>query len=325
MLTQDTTTQGASSAPEPQAPPVSDRPAAPARSKSAAILGWIVTLTLNVAAPILTYNVLRDHGWSEFAALLLSSAWPVVDGAVHIVWRRRLDELAIVTLVFIVITAVVSTVGAHSARALLIKDSAITGLFGLLCLATLLTPRPLMFYLGRKFATDGTEASTAWWNGLWKVDGFRKAMLTMTTVWGVAYCMESAVRIVLSYSLRTDTMVVLSPVLIYAVLASLGVWTGVYGKRSRRKGQARAAAAAAAAAEAEAVAKAEAPSETEAETVAETEAMTEAEAETVAETVAEAETETEAAADEATPAEAKAAEATPAEATPAGAKAPEPA
>ncbi|MFE9065752.1 VC0807 family protein [Streptomyces violaceusniger] len=299
MLTQDTTTQGASSASDPQAPPISDRPAAPARSRGAAILGWVVTLTLNVAAPILTYNVLRDHGWSEFAALLLSSAWPVVDGAVHIVWRRRLDELAIVTLVFIVITAVVSTVGAHSARALLIKDSAVTGLFGLLCLATLLTPRPLMFYLGRKFATDGTEASTAWWNGLWKVDGFRKAMLTMTAVWGVAYCMESAVRIVLSYTLRTDTMVVLSPVLIYAVLASLGVWTGVYGKRSRRKGQARAAAAAAAEAEAAAV--------------------------TEAETVAEAEAETEAAAAEGTPADAKAAEAKAAEAKAAEAKAAEPA
>ncbi|MEU1941463.1 VC0807 family protein [Streptomyces sp. NPDC020125] len=303
MLTQDTTTQGASSAPDPQAPPISDRPAAPARSKGAAILGWVVTLTLNVAAPILTYNALRDHGWSEFAALLLSSAWPVVDGAVHIAWRRRLDELAIVTLVFIVITAVVSTVGAHSARALLIKDSAVTGLFGLLCLATLLTPRPLMFYLGRKFATDGTEASTAWWNGLWNVDGFRKAMLTMTTVWGVAYCMESAVRIVLSYTLRTDTMVVLSPVLIYAVLASLGVWTGVYGKRSRRKGEARAAAAAAAAADAEA----------------------EVEAEVEAETVAKAETEVGAAAAEATPSEAAPAEAgatdaTPAEATPAEAK-----
>ncbi|MFE5120975.1 VC0807 family protein [Streptomyces sp. NPDC056669] len=297
MLTQDTTTQGASSAPDPQAPPISDRPAAPARSRGAAILGWVVTLTLNVAAPILTYNALRDHGWSEFAALLLSSAWPVVDGAVHIAWRRRLDELAIVTLVFILITAVVSIVGAHSARALLIKDSAVTGLFGLLCLATLLTPRPLMFYLGRKFATDGTEASTAWWNGLWNVDGFRKAMLTMTTVWGVAYCMESAVRIVLSYTLRTDTMVVLSPVLIYAVLASLGVWTGVYGKRSRRKGEARAAAAAAAA-EAETVAKAE----TEAEAAA-----------------------AEATPSEAAPAEAEATDATPAEAAPAEAKAAGPA
>ncbi|MER7872732.1 VC0807 family protein [Streptomyces solisilvae] len=248
MLTQNTTSEGAASAPDTQAPPTGERQPAPARSKRAAILGWTVTLSLTVVAPIITYNALRDHGFSEFAALLISSVWPVIDGAVHIAWRRRLDELAIVTLVFIVITAVVSTVGAHSARALLIKDSAVTGLFGLLCLATLLTPRPLIFYLGRKFATDGTERSIAWWNGLWQVDGFRKAMITMTTVWGVAYCMESAVRIVLSYTLRTDTMVVLSPVLIYAVLSSLGVWTAWYGKRSRRRGQARAAAAAAAAA-----------------------------------------------------------------------------
>ncbi|WP_413805942.1 VC0807 family protein [Streptomyces sp. OE57] len=253
MLTQDSTTQDASSASDTEAPApqTGERPKAPARSKRAAILGWAVTLSLNVVAPIVTYNALRDHGYSEFAALLISSAWPVVDGAVHLAWRRRLDELAIVTLVFIVITAVVSTVGAHSARALLIKDSCVTGLFGVLCLATLLAPRPLMFYLGRKFATDGTEASTAWWNGLWHVDGFRKAMMTMTTVWGVAYCVESAVRVVLSYTLRTDTMVVLSPVLIYAVLGSLGTWTALYGKRSRRKGQARAAAAAAAAADAE--------------------------------------------------------------------------
>ncbi|WP_223865481.1 VC0807 family protein [Streptomyces sp. 5-10] len=266
MLTQDSTTQGASSASDTGAPPTGERPKALARSKRAAILGWVVTLSLNVVAPIITYNALRDHGFSEFAALLISSAWPVVDGAVHLAWRRRLDELAIVTLVFIVITAVVSTVGAHSARALLIKDSCVTGLFGVLCLATLLAPRPLIFYLGRKFATDGTEASTAWWNGLWHVDGFRKAMMTMTTVWGVAYCVESAVRVVLSYTLSTDTMVVLSPVLIYAVLASLGTWTALYGKRSRRKGQARAAAAAAAAAEAEAEAKAKAQPAADAET-----------------------------------------------------------
>ncbi|HEY9370724.1 VC0807 family protein, partial [Streptomyces sp.] len=143
-----------------------ERPAPPARSRGAAAAGWVLTLALNIAAPIVTYNILRDHGWSEFAAFLASSAWPVLDSAVHLAWRRRLDEFAVVTLVFLVITAAVSLVGAQTARALLVKDSAVTGLFGLSCLATLLAPRPLMFYFGRKFATDGTAASTAWWNGM---------------------------------------------------------------------------------------------------------------------------------------------------------------
>ncbi|MFE7097903.1 VC0807 family protein [Streptomyces erythrochromogenes] len=229
------------SAPEAQ----TERPAPPARKGGAAALGWVLTIGLNVVAPIITYNQLRDHGWSEFAALLLSSAWPVLDSAVNLAWRRKLDEFAVVTLVFLVITAVVSLIGAHSARALLIKDSGVTGLFGLLCLATLLAPRPLMFYFGRKFATDGTPASTAWWNGLWQYEGFRRTMIVMTTVWGVAYLVEAGVRIALAFVVDTDTMVVVSPVMLYTVLGCLGAWTAMYGKRSQAEGERRAAEAAA--------------------------------------------------------------------------------
>ncbi|MFF7755239.1 VC0807 family protein [Streptomyces sp. NPDC007971] len=247
MPAQDTTTtQAAENAAGTPDASADGRPAPPARSRGAAIGGWFLTIGLNVAAPIFTYNALHDHGWSEFSALLVSSAWPVLDSAVHLVWRRRLDEFAIVTLVFLVITAAVSLFGAHSARALLIKDSGVTGLFGLLCLVTLAAPRPLMFYFGRKFATDGTPQSTAWWNGLWQFEGFRTTMRTMTAVWGIAYCLEAVVRIALSYLLSTGTMVALSPVLIYGVLGALALWTALYGKRARRRGEERAAMAAAA-------------------------------------------------------------------------------
>ncbi|MGW6854217.1 VC0807 family protein, partial [Streptomyces virginiae] len=225
------------------------RPAPPKRSGAATALGWILTIGLNVVAPIITYNVLtEDHGWSEFSALLVSSAWPVLDSVISLAWRRKIDEFAVVTLVFLVITAVVSLVGAHSARALLIKDSGVTGLFGLLCLGTLLAPRPLMFYFGRKFATDGTPESTAWWNGLWQYEGFRTTMNRMTLVWGVAYVAEAIVRVALASTLPTKTMVVVSPIMIYAVLGALGVWTAMYGKRSQAEGERRAAEAAAPAA-----------------------------------------------------------------------------
>ncbi|MFH8889128.1 VC0807 family protein [Streptomyces sp. NPDC017949] len=214
------------------------RPAAPARSGVATALGWLLTIGLNVVAPIITYNVLTgSRGWEEFPALLLSGAWPVLDTVIHVAWRRKVDEFAVVTMVFLVITAVVGLVGDHSARTLLIKDSAVTGLFGVLCLATLLAKRPLMFYFGRKFATDGTPESTAWWNGLWQYEGFRTTMRRMTLVWGVAYVIEALVRIVLSYNVNTRTMVVVSPIMVYAVLAALGVWTALYGKRSQAEGE----------------------------------------------------------------------------------------
>ncbi|WSK70908.1 hypothetical protein OG295_23310 [Streptomyces sp. NBC_01276] len=224
------------------------RPAPPARSGAAAAVSWILTIGLNVVAPILTYNALKDHGWSEFAALLISGAWAVLDTAIVVAWRRKLDEFALVTIVFLVITAVVSLIGAHSARALLIKDSGVTGLFGLLCLATLATARPLIFYFGRKFATDGTPESTAWWNGLWQYEGFRTTMRRMTLVWGAAYVIEALVRIALAFALSTSTMVVISPFMIYGTMIGLAVWTTRYGKRSQAEGERRAAEAAAQAA-----------------------------------------------------------------------------
>ncbi|MGW4687120.1 VC0807 family protein [Streptomyces sp. NPDC004244] len=230
--------------------PQAAQPAPPARSGGAAAIGWILTIGLNVVAPIITYNYLHDHGWSEVSALLISGAWPVVDNIVVLAWRRKLDEFAMVTLAFLVITAVVSLAGANSTRTLLIKDSCVTGLFGLLCLATLLAPRPLMFYFGRKFATDGTPESTAWWNGLWQLEGFRRTQAVMTAVWGVAYLLEAGVRIALAYVLDTDTMVAISPVMAYGVLGALALWTVYYGKKAKAEGARRAAARAAAEAEA---------------------------------------------------------------------------
>ncbi|MFF4171935.1 VC0807 family protein [Streptomyces sp. NPDC001744] len=226
------------------------RPGPPARSGASAAIGWFLTIGLNVVAPILTYNALtEDRGWSEFGALLVSGVWPLLDSALMVAWRRKLDEFAVVTLVFLVITALVSLIGAHTARALLIKDSGVTGLFGLLCLGTLLAPRPLMFYFGRKFATDGTPESAAWWNGLWQFDGFRSTMRTITLVWGVAYLVEALVRIALAYVLDTSVMVVLSPVMIYGVLGTLALWTAWFSKRRAAEGARRQAAAAAEAAD----------------------------------------------------------------------------
>ncbi|RST03435.1 hypothetical protein EF910_20385 [Streptomyces sp. WAC07149] len=224
------------------------QPSPPARSGGAAAIGLILTIAFNVVAPILTYNILtEDHGWSEASALLVSGVWPVLDSVIMVAWRRKLDEFAVITLVFLVITAVVSLVGAQSTRALLVKDSAVTGLFGLLCLATLLAPRPLMFYFGRKFGTDGTPAGVAYYNGLWQYEGFRNAQRRMTLVWGVVYIIEALVRVALSYVLDTSTMVTLSPFLIYGTLGGLALWTVRFVKRTKAEGEKRAAAAAAAA------------------------------------------------------------------------------
>ncbi|GHC67973.1 VC0807 family protein [Streptomyces cinnamoneus] len=219
----------------------------------ATVLGWAVSIVFNVVLPMVTYQQLRDAGWSEFTALLVSGAWPVLDTVIHLIWQRRIDEFAVVTLIFMALTVIVTVVGPHSTRLLLVKESAVTGLFGVVCLVSLALPRPLMFYFGRKFGTDGTKEGLERWNGLWaEQPGFRRVMRTITTAWGVGYVVEAGTRIGLSYVLSTGTMVGLNSVLAYGVPVVLVTWTITYSKRARARGQAamaaREAAAAAAAA-----------------------------------------------------------------------------
>ncbi|MDG6103978.1 hypothetical protein Daura_23340 [Dactylosporangium aurantiacum] len=104
-------------------------------------------------------------------------------------------------------------------------------------------PRPLMFYFGRRFATNGTPESIDRWNGLWQYPGFRRTQRVITIVWGVTMCAEALLRIVLAYQLSTGTMVVISNVLPYVVLVGLITWTVTYGKRQARAAQDRVAAA----------------------------------------------------------------------------------
>ncbi|WP_235502888.1 MULTISPECIES: VC0807 family protein [unclassified Kitasatospora] len=219
----------------------------PARKGGSAAVGWALTIGFNIVAPIITYNQLVEHGYSEVTAVLLSALWPVVDMAIYLAWHRRVDEFAAMSLIFLGLTALVAVVGPQSAQLLLVKESLVTGLFGVVCLVTLAAPRPLMFYFGRKFGTDGTTEGVERWNALWALPGFRKVQRNLTIGWGVGYVVEAAVRVALSYVLSTGAMVTLNSVLSYAVTAALVTWTLLYAKRARARGQAAAAAAAAAA------------------------------------------------------------------------------
>jgi hypothetical protein len=200
-------------------------------------LNWGPTLVFNVAAPILTYKLMTDHGASSVNALLVSSLWPFAEVAFVFVRRRRLDDFGMLTLLFMGLS-LISAAFFHSERMLLIKESVVTGVFGLICLGSLAAPRPLMFYFGRKFGTDGTEQGIAFWNSLWQYEGFRKTQRLMTTVWGVAYLVEAGVRIALTYVLSRSAAVTMNNTVPYAVLGLLLFWTIRLGKKRRAAAEA---------------------------------------------------------------------------------------
>ena len=207
-------------------------------SGRSALLGWLWTLSLNVALPILTYLVLVGPvGLAPVPSLLLSGVWPLLEMAITMVRQRHVDEFSLFVLIGIVV-GVLTTVFSDSVRAVFLKDSISTGLLGLVFLVTL-PGKPLTFFLARRFATDGSKVQRDWWDGLWRHPQFRRVQRQLGAAWGLALLGEAIVRAVLTWRLGTSTMVVVNNVVPYLVLALMVFVSITVGKRSRQAAERR--------------------------------------------------------------------------------------
>ena len=137
-----------------------------------------------------------------------------------------------------------SSVLSGDARFTLAKNSFLTGVFGLVFLATLVIDQPLMFGMARQFATGGVPEKMTYWDSLWQYGTFRRMQYVMTAVWGLSFVLEAIVRIVPVYAfpVSLNVMQTISEIMVYAVLGLLMCWTVAYTKVARRRGRREAAA-----------------------------------------------------------------------------------
>jgi intracellular septation protein A len=180
--------------------------------------------------PYATYLILHAQGVSTVDSLLAGAVFPVAFILGHFARRRRLDGFGLIILATIVAGAGLALLSGSS-RIYLVKESLLTGAFGVVLLASLLGRRPFMFYSGRKFATDGSPAGQAAWDSYWpRSPAFRRSNRVMTVVWGLAFLAEAAIRVVAAYTLPTSTVVALSATVPLAVIGLLMVWTFAYAR-----------------------------------------------------------------------------------------------
>ncbi len=186
------------------------------------ILPWIAVL------------VLERYGVPLVPALALSTIFPIVDGTISLVRKHRLDAIGLVNLSFIAgsIGIALWTGDVHVA---LLKGAVLTAAFSLVCLGSLLAPKPLMFFLGRQFSTGDDTALIAEWNARWDRPQFRTIIRIITAVWGVGYAIEVIARVTAAYTLPPIVVLATAPIISYGVLAILIAWTIAYSSAMRRK------------------------------------------------------------------------------------------
>lgn len=185
-------------------------------------------LLLDVVLPLASYYVLRALGASIWTALLAGAALPVLRMAISLILRRRPSLTTLFTLMLLTAGTAIGLLTAD-ARLMMARESYLTGVVGGWILLSLLWSRPLVFT-----ATIGFMPRTAAdeWHRSWETSGaFRRAMRGMTWGFGLAFLIDAAARVVMSYTLPLDLVPVASTALLILLLVAV-VQTGkAWGRR----------------------------------------------------------------------------------------------
>jgi hypothetical protein len=181
--------------------------------------------------PVVGYALLRPHVSSDATALALVLIFPVTE-IVFERWRRgRFEPIGIIALIGITLGLLGAVAFNGDATLLKVRESLLTGVFGIVCLISLAAPRPAMFYMGRLFATGGDPARTAEFNEIWQLPTVPRRFRFVTLVWGVGLVGEAVFRTVLALSIPTETFLIVSQVVNWAVLGGL-LWFSFAANRA---------------------------------------------------------------------------------------------
>jgi uncharacterized membrane protein len=189
----------------------------------------------DVAGPLAVYYGMLAAGLSTVTALILSGVLPVAGIALTAVQRRRLDAIGVLVLVGIVVGTALG-LASGSAHLVLLDGVVPTAVFGVVCLGSLWSARPMIF----RFALEGMGADTAKGRAFadrWRYPGFRHAFRVTTMVWGLAFLAEAAAQVIIIEKCSAGIAKTTSNVMPGAVGAVVVAWNVAYAKRGQRQGE----------------------------------------------------------------------------------------
>ena len=200
------------------------------------IFGITYSIVINAVFPLIIFQLLKSYTHlSDFWALVISGIPPMLDTIVSVVRKGRVDLIAGLSLLSIVVSIILILLGG-SPRLLLIRESYYTAAFGLAYIVSFLFPKPLAFYFARHFATGNVPEKVVWFNGLWQYPAFRHGMRVSTAVWGVSFLLEAVLRTYLVFTLTIPQFLIVSPFIFYGMLGGVMLWTMVYSRGMRKRG-----------------------------------------------------------------------------------------
>lgn len=193
------------------------------------------SVLLNGVCVIVVYQLVKHFtSASDVIALALSAVPALIGTIITLIRQRSIDVLGAFTLITIV-ASIGLTFMTGDARLFLIRESALTVLFGVICLISLLFPKPIWFYIIRYFTVGNNAEQVRAYNTAWKFRSFRNYIRTVTILWGIVYTIEFLIRLVMVYTLSISQVLVISSIIFYGLTILASVLTFRLGTRLRKE------------------------------------------------------------------------------------------
>lgn len=203
--------------------------------------GWItrkrllfgLEILFNFILPWVCYRLAKPH-YGEIHAIMASAAPPILWSLIEFARHRRIDAISILVLGGIALSLVGFALGG-SAKLLLMRESLITGLIGLAFIGSALIGKPLIYVLARASLSRRSAEDRDEFDEHSEKPDFKRAMTVMTIVWGFGFIVETGVRTILVYSLAVGRFLIVGPIVGYATIGLLMLWTFLYVRRAEQR------------------------------------------------------------------------------------------
>lgn len=195
----------------------------------------ILSIVINGLLPLVVYKILMNY-FPSLTALIIATIIPCIGNIYEIVKDKRIDVYAMFILFGFVLGIIAVLLGGGE-QFLLLRESFITSITGVVFLISLLFKKPLIYYFAQRFSgsNDANKADKSTWEKRWEIPYFRFGIRLMTFVWGVGLILEAVIKVILVYTLTVSEFLLVSSFVSYGIIALLIIWQVRYGKIFKNK------------------------------------------------------------------------------------------
>src|SRR2546423_2394523 len=191
----------------------------------------VPSLLVNGVVPFVVYTLLHPH-MTQLHALMMTALVPLADGIVGLVRQRHINAFGALVFLSLVLSSLLVLVGG-SPRLILVRESAFSGVFGVIMLLSLFWPQPLVYYLARHFVAPGASARCHTFPRTATSPRFRSLLRLLTVIWGLVTVLDAGLNTYLAFHLPVGTFLAVTPLARYGMMGGTFLWTLAHAHRGR--------------------------------------------------------------------------------------------